>query len=345
VIRHDYLPFGEEIQVNTGIRTTTNGYVGDGIRQKFTGKDRDAETGLDYFEARYYAGKQGRFTSPDEFSGGPDELFDFVDLATDNPTFYADLAEPQSLNKYQYWYNNPLHYVDADGHSGTVAGAVVGGIVGGAVAWWRGESVAKGALSGAVAGAIAGSIIDTGGASLGVIALAGAAGGVVGGTTHRTLHGQPTTLKDVAKDATIGAATGVVGGGVGRAITRVGQRVAGPSARFDTLRTGPYAKESVPATGPKVTASQRAKVGQSADKCHTCGSKSLDYVGDHQPSTGLAVRSSNQRLYRQCTECSGRQSSQVRQQNVIWRRQQQTGTAGGTGGSTAVVSTTNDRRW
>jgi RHS repeat-associated protein len=102
VIRHDYLPFGEEIQVNTGIRTTTNGYVGDGIRQKFTGKDRDSETGLDYFEARYYAGKQGRFTSPDEFSGGPDDLFDFVDVASENPTLYGDLTEPQSLNKYVY---------------------------------------------------------------------------------------------------------------------------------------------------------------------------------------------------------------------------------------------------
>jgi hypothetical protein len=33
-----------------------------------------------------------------------------------NPTFYADLTDPQSLNKYQYCYNNPLIYVDLDDH-------------------------------------------------------------------------------------------------------------------------------------------------------------------------------------------------------------------------------------
>ena len=36
--------------------------------------------------------------------------------ASANPTFYADLHQPQSLNKYQYSYNNPLRYVDSDGH-------------------------------------------------------------------------------------------------------------------------------------------------------------------------------------------------------------------------------------
>lgn len=79
-------------------------------------KERDNETGLDYFLARYYSSTQGRFTSPDEFTGGPDELYDFVDAAAENPTFYADLTNPQSLNKYQYTYNNPLNMVDPDGH-------------------------------------------------------------------------------------------------------------------------------------------------------------------------------------------------------------------------------------
>jgi RHS repeat-associated protein len=49
-------------------------------RQKFTSKERDNETGLDYFLSRYYSSTQGRFTSPDEFTGGPDELYDFVSL-------------------------------------------------------------------------------------------------------------------------------------------------------------------------------------------------------------------------------------------------------------------------
>ena len=114
--RHDYLPFGEEL-FGTGGRTPQQGYgASDGVRQHFTSKERDNETSLDYFGARYYSSTQGRFTSPDEFTGGPDELYYFVDDASANPTFYADLRKPQSLNKYQYAFNNPLRYVDPDGH-------------------------------------------------------------------------------------------------------------------------------------------------------------------------------------------------------------------------------------
>ncbi len=124
--RRDYLPFGEEVFANVGHRATTNGYATAAAqqpRQQFTGKDRDNETGLDYFEARYYGSLFGRFTSPDEFTGGPDELYDFAGVAANNPTFYADLIDPQSLNKYQYCYNNPLSYVDIDGHKGLRAWA------------------------------------------------------------------------------------------------------------------------------------------------------------------------------------------------------------------------------
>ncbi len=50
--RHDYLPFGEEIFAGTGGRTTKQGYAGDSVRQKFTQKERDIETGLVYFLAK-----------------------------------------------------------------------------------------------------------------------------------------------------------------------------------------------------------------------------------------------------------------------------------------------------
>jgi RHS repeat-associated protein len=117
VRRHDYLPFGEELSAGTGGRTTVHGYKQPNtLRERWATYERDDETGLDYAQARYYSSALGRFTSPDEFSGGPDELFDFVDDAADNPTFYADLTNPQSLNKYQYTYNNPLNMVDPDGH-------------------------------------------------------------------------------------------------------------------------------------------------------------------------------------------------------------------------------------
>jgi RHS repeat-associated protein len=121
--RHDYLPFGEELSANQGGRTAAQGYVADGVREKFTSKERDTETGLDYFLARYYAPTQGRFTSPDEFKGGPDELF-VLGSGDDRKQAlpYAEIHEPQSLNKYAYVYNNPCRYVDPDGHCGTPQG-------------------------------------------------------------------------------------------------------------------------------------------------------------------------------------------------------------------------------
>jgi RHS repeat-associated protein len=115
--RHDYLPFGEELFAGMGGRTVAQGYAGDGVRQQFTAKERDVETALDYFLARYYSSTQGRFTSPDEFTGGPDELFYFAGDAAENPTFYAEPTNPQSLNKYQYSFNNPMRWVDPDGHN------------------------------------------------------------------------------------------------------------------------------------------------------------------------------------------------------------------------------------
>ena len=63
--RHDYLPFGEELFAPTGRRSPALGYTGDDVRQQFTQKERDIETGLDYFAARYYASVSGRFASVD----------------------------------------------------------------------------------------------------------------------------------------------------------------------------------------------------------------------------------------------------------------------------------------
>ncbi|MFI5176214.1 MAG: RHS repeat domain-containing protein, partial [Terriglobia bacterium] len=102
--RHDYLPFGEEIPSGIGGRTTPMGYgSNEGVRQKFTGKERDAESGLDYFGARYNASSMGRFMTPD-WSAKPQTV----------P--YADLGNPQSLNLYSYVVNNPLNRTDPLGH-------------------------------------------------------------------------------------------------------------------------------------------------------------------------------------------------------------------------------------
>jgi RHS repeat-associated protein len=101
--RHDFLPFGEEIAANTAGRNAQWGPGNDTVNQKFTGKERDQETGLDYFGARYYASNMGRFMSPD-WSDKPEAV----------P--YADLSNPQTLNLYSYGRNNPLSVTDPDGH-------------------------------------------------------------------------------------------------------------------------------------------------------------------------------------------------------------------------------------
>ncbi len=51
VSRHDYLPFGEEVPANTAGRTSQWGPFGDKVNQKFTGQERDEETGFDFFPA------------------------------------------------------------------------------------------------------------------------------------------------------------------------------------------------------------------------------------------------------------------------------------------------------
>jgi RHS repeat-associated protein len=64
--RYDYLPFGEELGATIGSRTVGMGYsAADSTRQKFTQKERDSESGLDYFGERYYSSAQGRFTTVD----------------------------------------------------------------------------------------------------------------------------------------------------------------------------------------------------------------------------------------------------------------------------------------
>jgi len=96
--RTDYLPFGEEIQTSLGGRASITGYgTASNLRQKFTQKERDNESNLDYFGARYMSGAQGRFTSPDPL------------LNSGRPWM------PQSWNRYAYTLNNPLRFTDPTG--------------------------------------------------------------------------------------------------------------------------------------------------------------------------------------------------------------------------------------
>jgi RHS repeat-associated protein len=71
VARHDYLPFGEELMAGQAGRDNNFG-PSDSMDQKVTGQMRDNETGLDFFNARYFGSALGRLTSPDPMNAGAD---------------------------------------------------------------------------------------------------------------------------------------------------------------------------------------------------------------------------------------------------------------------------------
>jgi len=66
IFAHLWLPWLIEHHYDSGV------CIYDGVlccASHFTGKERDTESGLDYFGARYYASSMGRFMSPDDFGG------------------------------------------------------------------------------------------------------------------------------------------------------------------------------------------------------------------------------------------------------------------------------------
>jgi len=86
----DYYPYGAEIAEYAS--SCASSY-------KFTGEERDPESGLDNFGARYMSSQFGRFMIPDPLGN-----------------FVADPTDPQTWNMYSYVTNNPLKYVDPDGY-------------------------------------------------------------------------------------------------------------------------------------------------------------------------------------------------------------------------------------
>ncbi|MEZ5306403.1 MAG: RHS repeat-associated core domain-containing protein [Pyrinomonadaceae bacterium] len=103
VSRRDFLPFGKELPNSStpghsnSLRTSAAGYGSDNIRQKFTGYQKDEETGLDFAEARMYENRHGRFTAVD-------------------PLLASGFSRnPQTNNRYSYVSNRPFAFRDPTG--------------------------------------------------------------------------------------------------------------------------------------------------------------------------------------------------------------------------------------
>jgi RHS repeat-associated protein len=118
--RRDFFPFGEEILANAtyGNRNDVTDLQPDSTQaatyqlfsptseysQQFTGQQRDDESGLDYFSARFFGSSLGRFTSPDA------------------PFADQFVEQPQSWNLYAYVRNRPLSAIDPSGRETQICG-------------------------------------------------------------------------------------------------------------------------------------------------------------------------------------------------------------------------------
>jgi len=95
------LPFGDGLACIPSTQYATQNHLAGSLQypteHHFTGKERDTESGNDYFGARYYASTMGRWLSPDPVIVSP------------------ELNNPQSWNKYSYAFNRPLSLTDPDG--------------------------------------------------------------------------------------------------------------------------------------------------------------------------------------------------------------------------------------
>ena len=283
----DYGPYGEE-RVITGTLSESH---------RFTGKERDSESGLDMFGARYYSSALGRFMIPD-----------WAATATAVP--YANFGNPQSLNLYSYVKNNPTTFGDPDGHccdwqyiAGAVQAYASDNLAAGAFhgnsdnpSFQAGQIAGdKAALAQGIGEAAAGQV-GVGGGAVMTLSVVGAPEGVVTMTGSALLEGHGTVTATAAGIHLMAETGG------------------------STLQPGPNAGESVPARGPQrdFTPSEREGVNKAGQEtgCHTCGTKdpgtkSGNFVPDHQPPSALNKNNQPQRLYPQCQNCSRKQGGEV----------------------------------
>ena len=215
------------------------------------GKERDPETSLDYFGARYYRATAARFTSVDPVNN-----------------LQANLTDPQRWNRYAYATNRPLVVTDPDGREPVPTHVQM--------------SVAPDRFA---------------------TAIYQMAAGFLG--SFRGMEGRFTPPKTTAEKVFFSL------GELGLIAPAFSSPRRG-GAR-DAVGIGPYAGASIPARSPArdFRASERAwgnRVGQQTG-CHDCGTKSPgtktgNFVLDHQPATALNPPGAPQRLFPQCLSCS-----------------------------------------
>ncbi|MGL5809956.1 MAG: RHS repeat-associated core domain-containing protein, partial [Nocardioides sp.] len=217
-------------------------------RYRFTGKERDEESGLSYHGARYYAPWLARWTATDP--AGP------VD----------------GTNLYSYCRGRPMTHVDSNGCVGWLAVAIGVGVItalttgGTANAPRNAAEAARAAprmsnteyaahaavnVAGAVRGVRAGAVVlnETGSTILATVT-EGAVGGGMAAAGGRAVSdigsGTASSNKDYLRDTFVGAAVGTVFSFAARAVSRVITRAERPAVPPD-VPTPPAATPQAPA--------------------------------------------------------------------------------------------------
>jgi RHS repeat-associated protein len=218
------------------------------VSRRFTGQVFDAESGLYYYNARYYDSELGRFIQPD------DKIPDF--------------SNPQSYNRYSYVLNNPLRYTDPSGHQGvpTPANFALGMTAppGMEAEWNQRFQAANVQATAYEAGALAGTAASGGvllvapaavtSTTVGgyvVAGAAGATGGYVGNGTANWVEGQPFN-ENAGVAAGIGAGLGLAGRGISDVLAPAPESKVGPYSHL----------EDHPSVGPgkNFTRAQKEKI-------------------------------------------------------------------------------------
>ena len=210
------------------------------------------------------------------------------------------IRDPQRTNSYSYSRNNPINLYDPDGRS-------FWGFMGNAL-----DSVARASDAafdfvsfGAVSEA---RTMATEGVTAGGVAHVVA--GVVGGAVVTTL---------AAVD--VGMAAGGLAIDIGASAARTTSTVT-TATRASTLEPGPYAQESIPApsAGRSFSTQTRNQINNIGNEfgCHTCGAdspgtKSGNWIPDHQPPTALNPQGNPQKLFPHCSTCSHSQGGWISQ--------------------------------
>ena len=145
---------------------------------------------------------------------------------------------------------------------------------------------------------------------------------VAGGGATVLTGGAVTPISVPAMGAGVLGVAGATVNSIKLIATPVNAKSADGESRPTTLEPGPHAGESIPARGPERDFNAaEVKAGNSIGAktgCHTCGTtdpgtKSQNFVLDHQPASALNPNNGPQRLYPQCLTCSRRQGGEVRQ--------------------------------